>query len=50
MVKDLSAQKEKTSQLEMRHHRVNLAYADVKAQVQHGDYKIEHYDHVKTLV
>ena len=50
VVKQLSAEKEKNSQLEMRHHRVNLAYADVKSQIQHGDYKIENYDRVKTSV
>jgi len=38
------------SQLEMQHHRINIAYADVKSQIQHGDYKIENYDRVKTLV
>ena len=34
----------------MQHRRVNLAFADVKSQVQHGDYKIENYDRVKTSV
>jgi len=50
VLKELSAEKEKMSQLEMQHHRVNIAYADVKSQIQHGDYKIENYDRVKTSV
>lgn len=50
MVKELSVEKEKNVQLEMQHHRINVAYVDVKSQVQHGDYKIENYDRVKTSV
>jgi len=50
VVQELSAEKEQKSQLEMQHHRLNLAYADLKSQIQHGDYKIENYDRVKTCV
>jgi len=50
VVKELSVEKEKNVQLEMQHHRINVAYVDVKSQVQHGDYKIENYDRVKTSV
>jgi len=49
-MQELAAEKERLSQLEVRHQRVNLAYVDVKSQVQHGDYKIENYDHVKMSV
>lgn len=44
---ELNAEKEARSQLEQKHNRLSLAYADVKSQVQHGDYKIENYDRVK---
>jgi len=50
VVQELSAEKELKSQLEMQHHRLNLAHADVKSQIQHGDYKIENYNRVKTCV
>jgi len=50
VVQELTAETEKKTQLEMQHHRVNLAYADVKSQIQHGDYKIENYDRVKKSV
>jgi len=49
-VKELSASREKISQLEIQHHRVNVAYTDVKSQIQHGDFKIENYDRIKTSV
>ena len=49
-VQELSVEKESMCQLEVQHHRVNLAFADVKSLVQHGDYKIENYDRVKTYV
>ena len=50
VVQELSAEKEQKSQLEMQLYRLSAAYADVKTQVQHGDYKIDNYDRVKTYV
>ena len=49
-MQELTAEKEARAQMELKHGRLGLAYADVKAQVQTGDYKIENYDRVKAYV
>lgn len=42
--------KEKHSELEVRHARLSASYADVRSQIQQGDYKIDNYDRVKRSV
>jgi hypothetical protein len=44
---DLATEKETRSQVEIKHQRMSLAYADLKSQIQHGDFKLENYDRVK---
>ncbi|ELU12770.1 hypothetical protein CAPTEDRAFT_192595 [Capitella teleta] len=44
---DLEDTKHKLSDLEMKHQRLTLAFADMKTQVKAGDFKIENYDRVK---
>jgi len=48
VMKELCGVKEQKSQLETQLHRLNLAYTDVKSQIQHGDFKIDNYDRIKT--
>lgn len=39
--------KQKNESLGIKHSKVSIAYADMKSQVQSGDFKIENYDKIK---
>lgn len=44
---EFEEEKKNHLQIDTKHQRLMLAFADVKGQVQHGDFKIENYDKVK---